>query len=322
MAQAAEQQTAPIPRHASLYFPDGTLTLKVDKNRDIVGLQANSFFFFRSTYDGSAYYNVYRQPLILKSDFFSGMLTLPISGAAGLSLSQSSKDLIEAARKAGHDGSSDATAVAFPKIFTGADCEVFLEFIFNVLPWTKDTPALKRLCAVLKTCDFFGAESGTQYAIHHLEDHPDLGPALRYRLASDYSIERWAKRAFYELMSGSMLEISEADDVLLGWDAYRALTHSLRDSEIVHQPRHGIPLELCRPSKTICRLLLRRNGGRLTATTTGMLRHDGHLLPLRTNKLCVPCPVAVVGLRKLAMSYLWSGTASTMIQYPVTTLDI
>ncbi|KAJ7134186.1 hypothetical protein C8R44DRAFT_869856 [Mycena epipterygia] len=46
-------------RHWHLYFLDGTLTLEV--------------------HDGSGYYNVY---LILKSNFFNGMLTLPIADAA------------------------------------------------------------------------------------------------------------------------------------------------------------------------------------------------------------------------------------------------
>ncbi|KAJ6530482.1 hypothetical protein DFH09DRAFT_1093529 [Mycena vulgaris] len=195
-----------MQKHGSLYFPDGTLTLKV--------------------HDGSTYYNVYRQPLILKSDFFSGMLTLPVPGAPASSLSKSSKDLIEWGKKAGLDGTSDATAVAFPQNFSQEDCEAFLEFIFNILPWTEDTPDLQRLCAVLKTCDFFGVDSGTKYATFYLENHPDLGPALRYRLARDYDIKPWAKTAFYELMSGSVLEISEADDEVLGWDAYRMLVRT------------------------------------------------------------------------------------------------
>ncbi|KAJ6600117.1 hypothetical protein B0H10DRAFT_1824948 [Mycena sp. CBHHK59/15] len=109
--------------------------------------------------------------------------------------------------------------------------------------WTNDTPALDRLCAVLKTCDFFGVESGTQYSIHHLEDHSELGPALRYKLASDYHIKRWAKRAFYELMSGSILEISETDEEYLGWGAYRALVRT--HAEVAH---HRLTLALFPPN--------------------------------------------------------------------------
>ncbi|KAJ6450134.1 hypothetical protein C8R47DRAFT_1329919 [Mycena vitilis] len=196
--------TTGAQRHESLYFSDGTLTLK--------------------TSNGDTYYNVYRQPLILKSDFFSGMLTLPIPGAMPASLSESCRDLLAAAKKAGYDGTSDATAAAvFPAHFSNRDCEVFLEFIFNLLPWKKDTPALDWLCSVLLTCDFFAVESGVQYAVHHLEEHPHLGAALRYRLARNYHIDRWARRAFYELMEGSMLELTQEDDELLGWDAYRAL---------------------------------------------------------------------------------------------------
>ncbi|KAJ7435710.1 hypothetical protein B0H11DRAFT_2113107, partial [Mycena galericulata] len=175
--------------------------------------------------DGTLY-NVNRQLLVLKSDCFAGMLTLPAPVELPSGLSQSSKDLIELSRKARLDGTSDATAVHLPQSFSGAECEAFLEFIFNLLPWTSDTPPLERLCALLKTCDFFGAESGVRYATHHLEDHPDLGPALRYRLASDYHIDQWAKQAFYELMSGSILEISVTDEKLLGWSAYRTLVRT------------------------------------------------------------------------------------------------
>ncbi|KAJ7468188.1 hypothetical protein FB451DRAFT_1401436 [Mycena latifolia] len=193
-------QAVLLQRHTSLYFRDGTLTLK--------------------THDGTLY-NVYRQQLILKSNLFGGMLT--VDGA-------------------GQDGTSDATAVEIPERFSSAECDEFLEFIFNILPWTNDTPGIDRLCAVLKTCDFFGVESGMKYAIHHLEDHPDLGPALRYKLASDFGIERWAKRAFYELMSESILEISNADEVLLGWPAYRALVRT--HAEVAH---HRLTLALFPP---------------------------------------------------------------------------
>ncbi|KAF8144679.1 hypothetical protein K438DRAFT_1992602 [Mycena galopus ATCC 62051] len=196
---------AGLQRHSTLYWPDGTCTLKAA--------------------DGT-YFNVNRQLLILKSDCFSGMLSLPIAGHPPLKLTESTKELIEQARTAGLDGTSDATAVPLPAQFTAVECQVFLEFIFNVLPWAKDTPALERLCALMKTCDFFAVESGMQYATHHLEDHPDLGPALRYRLASCYDITHWAKRAFYELMSTSILEISEADEESLGWAAYRTLVRT------------------------------------------------------------------------------------------------
>ncbi|KAJ7878201.1 hypothetical protein B0H13DRAFT_2346745 [Mycena leptocephala] len=160
------------------------------------------------------------------------MLSLPIPGHPPLQLTQDSKDLIEQARKANLDGTSDATAAEFPDHFTSAECEIFLEFIFNILPWTKDTPNLERLCALLKTCEFFAVESGTQYAVHYLDNHPNLGPALRYKLASAYNIPRWARRAFREMMSGSILELSEVEEMLLGWPAYRTLVRT--HAEVAH----------------------------------------------------------------------------------------
>ncbi|KAJ7793151.1 hypothetical protein B0H14DRAFT_3159805 [Mycena olivaceomarginata] len=105
-------------------------------------------------------------------------------------------------------------------------CHCLLSSQLQSAKWTKDPPALERLCALMKTCDFFAVESGMQYTTHHLEDHPDLGPALRYRLASCYDITHWAKRAFYELMLMSILEISEANEESLGWAAYRALVRT------------------------------------------------------------------------------------------------
>ncbi|KAJ7485617.1 hypothetical protein FB451DRAFT_1392350 [Mycena latifolia] len=191
-------------RHESLYFQDGTLTLKAE----------------------DTLYNVNRHLLILKSDCFAGMLTLPVPGHLPLELSQSSKELIELARKDGLDGTSDATAVTLPDKFSADECTVFLEFIFNILPWSLEAPALDRLCALLKTCDFFGVESGTRYAVHHLDYHPDLGPALRFQLAREYHIDHWAKQAFYELMSVSILEVSREDEKAIGSEAYRALVRT------------------------------------------------------------------------------------------------
>ncbi|KAJ7172912.1 hypothetical protein C8R43DRAFT_943974 [Mycena crocata] len=189
-----------------------------------------------NTHEGILY-NVYRQQLILKSDLFGGMLTLPVVGVPPLSLSQSSKEWMQLATDAGVGGTSDTTTVQMPPKFVMAEMDHFLEFIFNIRPWTDVTPGLDQLCAVLKTCDFFGVESGMQYAIHHLEDHAELGPALRYRLAEEYHIERWAKRVFYELMSASILDISQSDEGYLGWPVYRALhrlTLALFPPDVVH----------------------------------------------------------------------------------------
>ncbi|KAJ7700202.1 hypothetical protein B0H16DRAFT_1705705 [Mycena metata] len=192
-------------RHSRLYFADGTFTLKAE--------------------DGT-YYNVNRELLILKSDFFCGMLSLPIPGHPPLRLNQTSKELLQKAKEAGLDGTSDETAVKFPPHFTSSECDIFLEFIFNILPWTKDSPGLDRLCALLKTCDFYAVESGMEYATHHLENHPDLRAALRYQLASTYHIARWAHRAFREMMSASILDLSLQEEAWLGWDAYRVLVRT------------------------------------------------------------------------------------------------
>ncbi|KAJ7787796.1 hypothetical protein B0H14DRAFT_2629002 [Mycena olivaceomarginata] len=180
----AQNTPAGLQRHSTLYWPDGTCTLKAA--------------------DGT-YFNVNRQLLILKSDCFSGMLSLPIAGHPPLKLTESTKQLIEQARTARLDGTSDATAVPLPAQFTAAECQVFLEFIFNVLPWTKDPPALERLF-----------ESGMQYTTHHLEDHPDLGPALRYRLASCYDITHWAKP--------SVLRRGAPHKTVSDWGLQRSLT--------------------------------------------------------------------------------------------------
>jgi hypothetical protein len=62
------------------------------------------------------------------------MLTLPVPIHVHPALSQSSKELIEFARNAGLDGTSDATAIVLPDRFSAEECEVFLEFVFNILP--------------------------------------------------------------------------------------------------------------------------------------------------------------------------------------------
>ncbi|KAJ7831053.1 hypothetical protein B0H14DRAFT_3464371 [Mycena olivaceomarginata] len=98
-------------RHSTLYFPDGTLTLKA--------------------HDGTLY-NVNRQLLVLKSELFAGMLTLPQPPPEALSptLSQGSRGLIEQAAQAGLDGTTDETAVALPATLSAEECEIFLEFVF------------------------------------------------------------------------------------------------------------------------------------------------------------------------------------------------
>ncbi|KAJ7484508.1 hypothetical protein FB451DRAFT_1169557 [Mycena latifolia] len=200
-------QAVLLQRHTSLYFRDGTLTLK--------------------THDGTLY-NVYRQQLILKSDLFGGMLTLPIPGHTAAPLSESSKEWMERAW----------TARVMPQRWKSRRGSVQRSATSSL---SLSSISFRGLTTP-RTCDFFGVESGMKYAIHHLEDHPDLGPALRYKLASDFGIERWAKRAFYELMSESILEISNTDEVLLGWPAYRALVRT--HAEVAH---HRLTLALFPP---------------------------------------------------------------------------
>jgi hypothetical protein len=79
---------------------------------------------------------VNRQLLVLKSELFAGMLTLPQPPPEALSptLSQGSRGLIERAAQAGLDGTMDETAVALPETLSAEECEIFLEFVFNTLP--------------------------------------------------------------------------------------------------------------------------------------------------------------------------------------------
>jgi hypothetical protein len=51
------------------------------------------------------------------------MLTLPIPNHPTLSLSDSTRALLEKAKDAGLEGTSDATAVAIPAQFTAMECE-------------------------------------------------------------------------------------------------------------------------------------------------------------------------------------------------------
>lgn len=119
---------------------------------------------------------------------------------------------------------------------------MFMDVAHRLSSWSEETPPLERLCALLKTSDFWGAESGTRYATYHLENHPDLQPALRFKLAREYHIERWARRAFRELMDSSILEVSVEDEATMGWDAYRALGRTQAEVQ-----QHRISLALFPP---------------------------------------------------------------------------
>ncbi|KAJ6597752.1 hypothetical protein DFH09DRAFT_1304519 [Mycena vulgaris] len=175
--------------------------------------------------DGTLY-NVYRQHLLLRSEFFCGMLTLPIPAHPTISLSDSTTEYLAKAKEAGLDGTSDATALELPIKFSATECEKFLEFVFNTKGWTADLPKLDDLCAILKTCHFFVVETGIEYAIYHLENHPELEPALRFRMGCDYHLTGWIAQVFDDLMTTPITEVSAEDEALIGPQAYRALARA------------------------------------------------------------------------------------------------
>ncbi|KAJ7691393.1 hypothetical protein B0H14DRAFT_2652055 [Mycena olivaceomarginata] len=171
-------------RHSTLYFPDGTLTLKA--------------------HDGTLY-NVNCQLLVLKSELFAGMLTLPQPppGALSPTLSQGSRGLPK-------------------RVWT--------------VPPTKQRWLCQKLSALRKNTltmllqlepeSTSPGTSGIRYAVHYLENHVDLDSAQWYRLARDYNIRHWTKMAFEELMVQSVLTLEEEDEQDLGWNVYRVLVRT------------------------------------------------------------------------------------------------
>ncbi|KAJ7751166.1 hypothetical protein B0H14DRAFT_2636082 [Mycena olivaceomarginata] len=117
-----------MARHPTLYFSDGSLALKCIER------------------------------------VFSGMLSLLIPNHPTISLGENAWAWLEKAKIAGVDGTSDATAVEFPALFTAFECEKFLEFVFHTQGWTLQMPPLEDLCAILKTSDFFVVPTGMAYA--------------------------------------------------------------------------------------------------------------------------------------------------------------
>ncbi|KAJ6502954.1 hypothetical protein C8R47DRAFT_1252012 [Mycena vitilis] len=211
-------------RHPELYFDDGTLTFKAA--------------------DGTLY-NVYRHNLIVLSDCFNGMLTLPIPDHPAPSESDNAKVFLDRARAAGLDGTSDATAVPFPTQFSSTDCERFLEFVFNTHGWSAQVPPLDNICAILRTCHFFAVETGVDYAIHHLENHPELGAALRFRMGRDYHIASWITQGFDDLMCIPINKLSLQDETLLGWDTLWTLAKT--QAAVLD---HRLNLAICPPAPT------------------------------------------------------------------------
>ncbi|KAJ7024268.1 hypothetical protein C8F04DRAFT_1270457 [Mycena alexandri] len=195
-------------RHPELYFKDGSLVLKAG--------------------DGSGMlYNVYRGPLMIQSDFFGGMLTLPIPDHPPLSLSTNAQEYLVQARKNGLEGSTDETAVEIPAQFKAAEIEEFLKFLF-LQGWTPaEAPALSKVCAILKLSHFFAVDAGVEYARFNLDNNQELsrqlGPFLRLKMGIEYHFKDWIKMAFDILATIPINTIEPEDEELMGWPAYWAL---------------------------------------------------------------------------------------------------
>ncbi|KAJ7802692.1 hypothetical protein B0H14DRAFT_3488196 [Mycena olivaceomarginata] len=192
--------------------------------------------------DGTLY-NVYRHNLISQSEVFNGMLTLPIPNHPTLSLSDSTRALLEKAKDAGLEGTSDATVVAIPAQFTAMECDKFLElFSIHEGDWTPAIPSLDDLCAILKTSHFFVVQTGIDYATHHLDQHEKLGPARRFRMGCDYHIPSWVTRAFDELVTIPIMDVSTEDQERLGWETLWAVARA--QAAITD---HRVTLAVCPP---------------------------------------------------------------------------
>ncbi|KAF8172965.1 hypothetical protein K438DRAFT_1772397 [Mycena galopus ATCC 62051] len=145
---------------------------------------------------------------MLRSDFFKGMLPLPVS-TLPLSLNETAVNCIAKAKAQGLDGTSDATAVDLPSMFTTAEIEKFLEFIFFA-----------------RLSHFFAVDTGINFARHHLDDHEGLDGFSRLKLGFDYHIKAWIAKAFDELMATPITDITAEQEQLMGWAAYRALARA------------------------------------------------------------------------------------------------
>ncbi|KAJ7302672.1 hypothetical protein DFH08DRAFT_826417 [Mycena albidolilacea] len=191
-----------MSRHSTLYFFDGTLTLQAAD---------------------STLYNVYRHNLISQSKVFNGMLTLPIQNHPTLSLSDSTRALLEKAKDTGLKGTSDVMAVAIPAQFTAMECEKFLEFVFD-------------------TQGHFFVQMGIDYATHHLDQQEKFGPALQFRMGYDCHILSQVTWAFDELMTIPIMDISTEDQERLGWETLWAVARA--QAAITD---HRVTLAVCLP---------------------------------------------------------------------------
>ncbi|KAJ7104930.1 hypothetical protein C8R44DRAFT_746177 [Mycena epipterygia] len=171
--------------------------------------------FSESRNGEAALYNVYRQQLISLSEFFNGMLTLPIPNHPLLSLSKSSKEFLEEARKVGLDGTSS------PLNGKGFWSMCPIHGAASTLPihkWSAVSPDLPDLPDLWRT--------GIDLAINHLETYSELNAALCFRMGCDYHITSWVIQAFDEIMKVPITDVDENEEKLLGWEAYRALARA------------------------------------------------------------------------------------------------
>jgi hypothetical protein len=101
---------------------------------------------------------------------------------------------------------------------------------------------LDDLCAILKTSHFFVVQTGIDYAIYHLDQHEKLGPARRFRMGCDYHIPSWVTRAFDELVTIPIMDVSTEDQERLGWETLWAVARA--QAAITD---HRVTLAVCPP---------------------------------------------------------------------------
>jgi hypothetical protein len=89
--------------------------------------------------------------------------------------------------------------------------------------WSEDKPSIATACAILKISHFLVVKKGIAYAKRHLDDNDDLASVQRLTLGFNYGFADWIASAFDDLMSVQVNDISEEDERIIGWPAYRAL---------------------------------------------------------------------------------------------------
>ncbi|KAJ7719195.1 hypothetical protein B0H16DRAFT_1700344 [Mycena metata] len=171
--------------------------------------------------DGTLY-NVYREPLLIKSEFFAGMLALPNPAIPPIKLTENAKKWYQTAKDLGLGGTSDETAIGMPPQFSSREIDMFLDFMY-LQGWSPASPDVEKACAILKLSHFLVVETGMEYARFHLDNNDILCPVRRLDLGFNYFIADWVTKAFDELMSVPINEISTEDEGTIGWEAYRAL---------------------------------------------------------------------------------------------------